>query len=286
MTRLALMTALFAIAPWPAASRADELPAPIKVPFEMLSNGPRFSGHIAVQVRINGKGPFRLIFDTGAPTMLLTTKVAKEAGLLGSSAKKPSKKAPLLMPGQVTIDTLEAGGAKAKNLPAVVLDHPTVAAIAEMFGPIEGIVGFPFFARFRMSIDYQARELTLVANNYEPADVLVSLMTTLMARSSDRGKTPKPRMLVPAGQWGMEVAKTPDDNEAGVEIAAVFAGGAAAKAGLKVGDRLLTIDGRWTDTVPDTFTATATVKPGKSVVVVIRRDGSEQTRTVIPVDGF
>ena len=37
------------------------------VPFEMLQAGKRISGHLAVQVKINGKGPYRLVFDTGAP---------------------------------------------------------------------------------------------------------------------------------------------------------------------------------------------------------------------------
>lgn len=283
MNRIAPVMALILAASFLPAVRADTAPKPIKVPFEMLSSGGRFSGHIAVQVMINGKGPFRLIFDTGAPTMLLSTKVAKEAGLLG---KKPARKSPLMMPGQVTIEKLEAGDAQAKNLPAMVMDHPTVNAIAQAFGPIEGIVGFPFFARFRMAIDYQAKELTLVANGYEPADVLMTLMTTLMTRTADRGKPQKPRVLAPAGQWGVEVAKTPDDAEAGVEITNVYAGSAAANAGLKVGDRLLTIDGRWTDSVADTFAATAGAKPGKPVAVGIRRDGSEQTLTVTPASGF
>ena len=41
---------------------------PVSVPFELLK-----SGHMAVQVKVNGKGPYWLIFDTGAPTSLLNT---------------------------------------------------------------------------------------------------------------------------------------------------------------------------------------------------------------------
>src|SRR4051794_31555486 len=75
-----LMAALLA-----APARADtpaKTPAPTDltkgvVPFEILK-----TGHMTVQVKVNGKGPYRLIFDTGAPINLLNNKIAKEAGLL------------------------------------------------------------------------------------------------------------------------------------------------------------------------------------------------------------
>src|SRR5207253_7819976 len=98
------------------------------------------SGHMAVQVKVNGKGPYRLIFDTGAPIILVSNKVAKEAGLFGSSGKRPAGPAVFAMPGQVRVKKLEIGGQSAEDLPAVVIDHPTVKAIADVFGPIDGIV--------------------------------------------------------------------------------------------------------------------------------------------------
>jgi hypothetical protein len=276
--------AIFALSVMPV--RADQAPpaASTVVPFEMLAKGRQFSGHIAVQVKINDKGPYRLIFDTGAPTMLLTTKVAKECGLIGPGAKKPVIRTPFAMPGQVTIGKLELGGLAAKNLPAIVLDHPTVAAIADMFGPVEGIVGFPFFARYRTSIDYQAKQFTFAPNGYEPTDVVLSLMNSLMARSAERNKTPQPTMLVPAGQWGLLVEKS--DDEAGVTIASVMPESAAARAGLQTGDRLLTLDGRWTDSIADAFAAAAAVKPGQTVELALRRQDRELRIRLAPLSGF
>src|SRR5262245_47446070 len=55
---------------------------PVVVPFEMLD-----SGHMAVQVKVNGKGPYRLIFDTGAPISLVNNKLAKDSGLSKGMAK-------------------------------------------------------------------------------------------------------------------------------------------------------------------------------------------------------
>ena len=65
-----------------------------------------------------------------------------------------------MMPGQVRIARLEVAGVVSKDLNAIVIDHPTVKAIAEVFGPIDGIIGFPFFARFRTTIDYQAGQIS------------------------------------------------------------------------------------------------------------------------------
>jgi hypothetical protein len=252
----------------------------------MLAKGRNFSGHIAVQVKINGKGPYRLIFDTGAPTMLLTSKIAKESGLIGPGAKKPAARGPFAMPGQVTIGKLEIGGVTASDVPAVVLDHPTVKAIADVFGPIEGIVGFPFFARFKTSIDYQAKEFTFVPNGYKPADVMQTLMTTLMTRSRDRGKAPPPKMLVPAAQWGLRFDKPDSDTEPGVVVAEVMPESAAAQSGVQSGDRLLTLDGHWTDTLADVFTAAAAIKAGQKVELKLARNGAEMRIRMAPRDGF
>ena len=82
---LSLLSGLLALAP---AARGDEPKKPplkpderpVVVPFELLK-----SRHMAIQVKINDKGPYRLIFDTGAPTNLVNNKVAKESALVGKN---------------------------------------------------------------------------------------------------------------------------------------------------------------------------------------------------------
>ena len=37
--------------------------------------------HLMVRARINGKGPFNFILDTGAPALFFTEAVAKKAGV-------------------------------------------------------------------------------------------------------------------------------------------------------------------------------------------------------------
>lgn len=257
-----------------AATQADE--KPIVVPFELLS-----TGHMAVQVKVNGKGPYRLIFDTGAPPNLINNKLAKEAGVI-----KPGDKGPGIglfgMAGAKTMDTLEVGGAKLEKVPVMVMDHPTVTAASKALGPIDGIIGFPFFARFATTIDYQKKEMTLVPNGYVPGDAVQALMEKMMRGT--KGK-PEPRVVAPAAVWGFSVDKDGKDEAAGVVVKEVLAGSPAAEGGLKPGDRLLTLDGRWTDSVADTFTAASMVKPGRTVEVVVKRDGKEVKLTVKPGKG-
>src|SRR5262245_21948482 len=274
MTRRSLLAAalmgLGVVVPAPAAE-----PAPVSVPFEILQKGELLSGHIAVQIKINGKGPYRFIFDTGAPVNMLSTRVMKEADLVGPNLKRPKNVSPISAAQQILVDKMELGGLVATDQPAIVLDHPTIKMMAEAFGPLDGLVGFPLFARHRTTIDYQARKITFAPNGFEPADVVQNILTTMLSRMRG-GKEEPVKILAPAAQWGLRLGdKKSEDDEPGVTVADVLPGSAAARAGVKAGDRLLTIDGRWTDSLADSLRAAEAIKPGRTVELVLRRDGKQ-----------
>jgi S1-C subfamily serine protease len=84
----------------------------------------------------------------------------------------------------------------------------------------------------------------------------------------------------------MTVSKKSEDEDPGVTVTKVLAGSPAAESGLKEGDRLLTLNGRWTDSVADTFTAASFVKPGTTVSIVVKRGGKELTLKVKPISGL
>jgi hypothetical protein len=277
MKRCALPTVLALLA-FVLPLRADTAPQtkPVTVPFELFK-----TKHIGIMVKINGKGPYRVIFDTGSPVTLLSNKVADETGLLDKKAPKPLFN-PFGAGGEAKIKTLEVGGAKVENVPAIIMDHPGVQAMSQAFGGVEGIVGFPFFARYKMTIDYQAQQLTLVPSGFTPPDTLESMMNNMMAILQD----PAPKVLASAAQWGVVLSKADHDDEAGVNVKEVRARSPAAAAGLKAGDRLLTLDGRWTDTVADAYIAAGYVKAGTLAKLVIRRDGKDMELTVTPSSGL
>lgn len=242
-------------------------PAPVKVPFELLK-----SGHMAVQVKVNGKGPYWLIFDTGAPISLLNTRIAKEAGL--------DRDLSVLGIGEVKIKTLEVGTQKVHDVGAIVMDHPTVEAISGKLGKrIDGLVGFPFFARFKMTLDYETRTMSLVPSGYKPANVM-NAMTMVMLGGSGR------RSLAPAAQWGIVASKEVGDEDDGVDVKSIVPGSAADRAGLKRNDRLLTLDGRWTDSLQDLWEAASLVKPGTKTTARVKRGDRVITLEVTPAKGL
>lgn len=255
---------------------AEEAKA-VTVPFELLK-----SKHIAVQVKINGKGPYRLIFDTGAPFTLVNTRVARDSGMVARNAT-PAWYALFNQMAPARIKTFELGGVKLENSSAAIMDHPTVELISKALGPIEGLVGFPFFANYRMTIDYQTKQLTLSPSGYKAPDSAETLHAIASIITRD---TTVPRMLVPGGQWGFVPTKEDKDDKPGVAVAEVMAGTAAADAGLKKGDRLLTLDGRWTDSAADVFHAASYVKPGSAAKALVVRDGKEIALTITPRPGL
>src|SRR5262249_20520635 len=105
-------------------------------------------------------------------------------------------------------------------------------------------------------------------------------------RSADRNKPQQPKILVPPGQWGLRFEKAETEDEPGVTVMEIMADSAAAQAGIKVGDRLLTLDGRWTDSVADVFAAASAVKPGQIVELVLRRQGEEYRIKMAPQAGY
>jgi len=126
--------------------------------------------------------------------------------------------------------------------------------------------------------------MTLVPSGYVPGDAMQGLMNKIM--SGSKKEKPEPTVLAPAAVWGFTVDKETKDEADGVKVTEVLAKSPAEAGGLKVGDRLLTLDGRWTDSVSDTFLAASAVKPGKPAVLVIKRDGKEMKLTVTPGKGL
>jgi membrane-associated protease RseP (regulator of RpoE activity) len=248
------------------------------VPFELLS-----SKHIAVKVKINGKGPYRFIFDTGAPFMIVNFQTAKDSGMLAKNARPPWF-AFFNSMGPVAAKTLEVGSAKLENKTLAVMDHPTVGVISEVVGPIAGLIGYPFFAAFRTTIDYQAKRLTLIPNGFDAPDSRDVFESLIVAMTEEPSAAPK--VLAPAAQWGLVLHKDAHDDKPGVLVREVRPGSAAAAAGLHKGDRLLTLDGRWTDSLADAYRAAGYLKPGVAVPATLRRDGREQTITITPRSGL
>lgn len=247
---------------------------PARVSFSMLP-----SNHMLVRATLNGKGPYRLIFDLGAPITLLSNRAAEESGTVKGDAPRSFL---FSMRGEAEVAEMKVGELTAEKLPVVVFDHPALKVLGQVLGqPVDGIIGFTFFARYKTTIDYQINEMT-----FEPVDFEVR---DLMRDLPDRLAGPKVARRVvtaPGGLWGIRLGPAEGGlSSPGTPIVEVLDDSPAQAAGLKVGDVLTTIDGRWTTSPADVHEAAAAVAPGQSVAVGVLRDGEERVLEIRPADG-
>ncbi len=253
---------------------AAQTPAPITVPFETFP-----SQHMVVSAKVNGEGPFRFIFDTGAPDSIMSTKVAKQAKVYDKDFKKPLFTM-FGAQGQVKLRSLELGDVKAENLSAMVVDHPLIDLMRKEFGPLDGILGFTFFGRYRLTIDYEKKTLTFTPTDYQPKNIMEQMMKKLMARTGPNKA--KPSVIAPEVWLGLQVATA----EEGVRITHVHASGPAEKAGFRKEDLLLRIDGSWTDSVADTHQILTRLRADEPVTAVLIREGKKISVPITPVSGW
>lgn len=123
------------------------------IPFQLINN------HIFAEVKVNGKGPFLFIFDTGGHD-LLTPDTAKALGVVSQGQAAGSGA------GEGTVDVGFAQGVSFQIGDLVLRDQtiailPFEAAQVEGF-PEQGMIGFELFRRFVTQIDYGAKTLTFI----------------------------------------------------------------------------------------------------------------------------
>jgi hypothetical protein len=122
------------------------------VPIEIIDN------HVYLNVMLNGKGPYRFIFDTGGLNVI-DPAVAKEIGeqksgsLQGSGVGEATEAF-----GFTKVKSLQFGAATMTGQPFAVI--PVRGAIAATSGePIDGLIGFEVLARFVTTFDYANKQL-------------------------------------------------------------------------------------------------------------------------------
>ena len=134
-----------------------------EIPIRLVNN------HIYGQAKVNGKGPFTFIFDTGGNNVV-TPPLAKELGLKIEGNLPTTGAGEGVMEGGFThIDQLDVGGASLKSQLFVVFPLDTLANIEGV--PLPGMVGYEVFRRFVTRVDYGAHILTLIdPKRFDPKD--------------------------------------------------------------------------------------------------------------------
>ncbi len=136
------------------------LPAESHCPAGIASVTPRLVQHalIVIPIRINQKGSFDFIVDTGSQLTVVDPSLAVELAL------KPQGKVGLVSVASfaqayaIVLDTLEADSKVVEKSPAVVQDLRQIQAADPR---IRGVLGESFLAHFDMLVDYPHKLLCL-----------------------------------------------------------------------------------------------------------------------------
>ena len=112
---------------------------------------------------VNGKGPFRLVLDTGASHSALTAKVAEELGITLDPAHKVmlrgatgSVEVPV-----VPVETLEVG--------ELLIEPKRLPIVPDALGGAEGVLGTDGLANKRIHIDFRKDSITIMRSKNERA---------------------------------------------------------------------------------------------------------------------
>ena len=138
------------------------------VPFDLVEN------HVYVDVMLNGKGPYHMIFDTGGAN-IVDPAVAQEIGALGKgSVQGTGVGAKTESISFAKVDTLRVGD-------AVLRDQLfSIATVRAGFGvsagrAADGLIGWEVLARYVTTFDYAGKRivLTMPGADASPADARV-----------------------------------------------------------------------------------------------------------------
>ena len=151
---------------WLAAG-ATRLPTDaVTVPFDMVIGRPE------VIARINGKGPYRLLLDTGAECLVVSRELADELRLPEQPARYriardvTDKRQDVQHAHFRRTRSLQLGDATLQDVGTLTLERRTISRQ----GRVDGIVGLGVFNDCLLTIDYPARRLVLSRGRLPAAD--------------------------------------------------------------------------------------------------------------------
>src|SRR5262245_29302806 len=200
--------------------------------------------HLIVRARLNGKGPFNFIVDTGAPAMFVTMATAKQA----AAEKDPD--------GWTVFERMELeGGAVIPNAKARAEDIFQIRGMNSLNLPgvrLDGVLGYNILARYRMEFDLAKSTMTWTELDFDPplpeplrgdgpggAPPELEMMGNLMQGLGALLRRPDPPAVEPRGCLGIELV----ERDRSVFVQSVLPKSPADVAGLKAGDKVTKFSG-------------------------------------------
>jgi predicted aspartyl protease len=118
-------------------------------------------GRIWAPVFINGRGPFRLVLDTGASHSAVTAMVALALGIPTDQAP------PVNLRGVTGSAVVPAINVNTLSIGDVAVDSPMLPILPDAMGGAEGILGSEGLANKRIFIDFRHDKITITYSHEE-----------------------------------------------------------------------------------------------------------------------
>jgi hypothetical protein len=241
--------------------------------------------HIMVRAKINGKGPFNFILDTGAPALFVATKAAKKAGV------EPDKN------GWGAFDKFEIEGgvpvAKAKGRIEDPFQLEGMNGLGLAGVELHGMIGYNLLARYRIELDFTKDKMTWTELDFDPPPPkgldgakgglpeLNAMGAALKMFGGLLGKRAKPE-VVARGFLGLELAETNGQ----VMVKRVLEKSPADRAGVKPGDRIARYNGEKVHDGTGLLKLAATLTAGKDVNLTLAQGDQQRDVTVKAGEGL
>lgn len=124
---------------------------------------------LRVSARVDGRGPFPFLVDTGADHSVLSVELARALKLPSAGVARVNGIAGSAIAPRAAVGRLEAGGRKLERFPAALLPREYLGAL--------GLIGLDLLAGQRVDIDFPRRRMDLRRSRgfgaAEPGEIVV-----------------------------------------------------------------------------------------------------------------
>jgi hypothetical protein len=237
--------------------------------------------HILVRARINGKGPYNFIVDTGAPALFVSTAVCKKLGV------EPGKD------GWGTFDRFEIeGGAVIDRAKGRIADPFQLDGINRMgLAGVElhGVIGYNILARYLIELDFTRDKMVWTRLQFEPPlpqalegkapggmEAMAGLAKLMSLLVGKRGRETRPR-----GFLGIELVE-----KKGTLEVVVVKDGPADQAGIQNGDCITHFQEQEVKSPDDLYRLAESIAEGDQVKLQVRRGNTSREVKVTAGKGF
>jgi PDZ domain/Aspartyl protease len=125
------------------------------LPFELVDN------RIVIACHVNGRGPFRLILDSGGGALVSDSLVRRLALAVTDTFSGVGAGERVQHGGRTAADSVRCGAVTVREQP---LNFTSFDDARHVFGaaPVDGVIGYPLLSQLVTSVDYQRRRVTFV----------------------------------------------------------------------------------------------------------------------------